>query len=118
MPGGSPSNFISGFILILGRSIKPGEVISIGGKFGWVEEMRARYIAVRDRDGDGDHGIELELRIWISGPQNGVTNVASDVNLTIWRLFKEHDITIPFPQLTAHLPQPPDGVQPPSSGEA
>ena len=37
------SNFISGFILVLDRSIKPGDVISIGNKFGWVEELRARY---------------------------------------------------------------------------
>ena len=45
------SNFISGFILVLDRSIKPGDVISIGNKFGWVEELRARYIVVRNRDG-------------------------------------------------------------------
>ncbi len=45
------SNFISGFILVLDRSIKPGDVISIGDKFGWVEELRARYIVVRNRDG-------------------------------------------------------------------
>jgi len=46
------SNFISGFILIGDRSIKPGDVISIGTKFGWVQEMRARYIVVRNRDGE------------------------------------------------------------------
>jgi small-conductance mechanosensitive channel len=45
------SNFISGFLLLFDRSIKPGDVISIGNKFGWVEELRARYIVVRDRDG-------------------------------------------------------------------
>ena len=45
------SNFISGFILIFDKSIKPGDVISIGNKFGWVEELHARYIVVRDRDG-------------------------------------------------------------------
>jgi len=45
------SNFISGFILIFDKSIKPGDVISIGDKFGWVEELHARYIVVRDRDG-------------------------------------------------------------------
>ncbi len=46
------SNFISGFILIADRSIKPGDVINIGNKFGWVQEMRARYIVVRNRDGE------------------------------------------------------------------
>jgi len=45
------SNFISGFLLLFDRSIKPGDVISIGNKFGWVEALRARYIVVRDRDG-------------------------------------------------------------------
>lgn len=45
------SNFISGFIVIFDRSIRPGDVISIGSTFGWVQELRARYIVVRDRDG-------------------------------------------------------------------
>jgi len=45
------SNFISGFILVFDRSIRPGDVISVGTKFGWVEELHARYIVVRDRDG-------------------------------------------------------------------
>ena len=46
----------------------------------------------------GDSGIELELRFWISDPQDGVNNVRSDVNRAIWRLFKEHRITIPVAQ--------------------
>jgi len=45
------SNFISGFILVLDRSIKPGDVITIGDKFGWVHELKARYIVVRNREG-------------------------------------------------------------------
>lgn len=45
------SNFISGFILLFDRSIKPGDVISIKDKFGWVVALHARYIVVRDRDG-------------------------------------------------------------------
>ena len=46
------SNFISGFIVLFDRSIRPGDVITIGKKFGWVQELRARYV-VRDRDGMG-----------------------------------------------------------------
>ena len=46
----------------------------------------------------GDSGIELELRFWISDPQEGVNNVRSDVNRTIWRLFRENNITIPVAQ--------------------
>ncbi|MGV6851382.1 MAG: mechanosensitive ion channel family protein [bacterium] len=45
------SNFISGFIVVLDRSIKPGDVITVGGTYGWVQELRARYIVVRDRSG-------------------------------------------------------------------
>jgi len=45
------SNFISGFILVLDRSIKPGDVITVGTKFGWVQELNARYIVVRNREG-------------------------------------------------------------------
>lgn len=45
------SNFISGFILVLDRSIKPGDIITVGTKFGWVQELNARYIVVRNREG-------------------------------------------------------------------
>ena len=165
------SNFISGFIVLFDRSIRPGDVITIGDKFGWVQELHARYIVVRDRDGVerlipnetlitnevinwsytdrnvrlklpvsisygddperamallveaargvsrvlddpapaarlmnfGDNGIELELRIWINDPQQGLANVRTDVNVRIWRLFREAGITIPFPQRDLHL---------------
>jgi small-conductance mechanosensitive channel len=167
------SNFVSGFVLLMDRSIKPGDVISLSGQsgtstenFGWVQELRGRYVVVRDRDGIemlvpnqqliqnavinwsytdprirlklpirvsyhddpevalqillkacegqrrvlrdpppvarlmqfGDHGIELELRFWISDPQEGVNNVRSEVNRAIWALFKESNITIPVAQ--------------------
>jgi len=45
------SNFISGFVLVSDRSIRQGDVISIGTRFGVVRELRARYVVVRDRDG-------------------------------------------------------------------
>ena len=45
------SNFISGFIVLFDRSIRPGDVITIGDKLGWVQELRARYVVVMDRDG-------------------------------------------------------------------
>ncbi|MGI9245881.1 MAG: mechanosensitive ion channel family protein [Steroidobacteraceae bacterium] len=52
------ANFVSGFVLLMDRSIKPGDVISFTGLpgtttegFGWVEELRGRYVVVRDRDG-------------------------------------------------------------------
>jgi len=33
------------------RSIRLGDVITIGDKFGWVLELRVHYIVVWDRDG-------------------------------------------------------------------
>jgi small-conductance mechanosensitive channel len=45
------SNFISGFIVLFDRSIRPGDVITIDNTFGWVQELNARYVVVRDRDG-------------------------------------------------------------------
>jgi small-conductance mechanosensitive channel len=50
------SNFVSGFVLLMDKSIKPGDVISFtthdaAGTFGWVQELRGRYVVVRDRDG-------------------------------------------------------------------
>lgn len=172
------SNFVSGFVLLMDRSIKPGDVISFSGTtgtttegFGWVQELRGRYVVVRDRDGVetlvpnqhlitnpvinwsytdprvrlklpvrvsfdcdpetalavllkasdgharilrepgpvsrlmgfGEYGFELELRFWISDPQEGVNNVRSDVNRSIWRLFKEHNIRVPIPQQEVSL---------------
>jgi small-conductance mechanosensitive channel len=52
------SNFVSGFVLLMDKSIKPGDVISFTchtctstENFGWVQELRGRYVVVRDRDG-------------------------------------------------------------------
>jgi small-conductance mechanosensitive channel len=179
------ANFVSGFVLLMDRSIKPGDVISLSGQsgtstenFGWVQELRGRYVVVRDRDGvemlvpnqqlisnavinwsytdprirlklpvrisyaddpelalhilvtacEGqsrvlrepapvsrlmhfsDSGIELELRFWISDPQEGVNNVRSEVNRAIWRLFKQHKITIPVAQREVIVRQAPSAL--------
>src|SRR5207253_7199047 len=45
------SNFVSGIILLLERSIKPGDVVEVGNTFGTVTHLGARYAAVRGRDG-------------------------------------------------------------------
>jgi small-conductance mechanosensitive channel len=52
------SNFVSGVVLLMDKSIKPGDVISFTGmpgtsteSFGWVQALRGRYVVVRDRDG-------------------------------------------------------------------
>ena len=45
------SNFISGIIILLDQSIKPGDTISLGDTFGWIRELRARFVSVVTRDG-------------------------------------------------------------------
>ncbi len=45
------SNLVSGIILLADKSIKPGDVISVGDSFGWVGSMGARYTSVETRDG-------------------------------------------------------------------
>ena len=45
------SNLISGVILLLDKSIKPGDVIAVGGTYGWVTSLGGRYISVVTRDG-------------------------------------------------------------------
>ncbi len=165
------SNLLSGFILLLDRSIKPGDVIEVDGTYGWINKLAARYTSVIARDGrehlipnedmvthtvinwtysstkvrrhiginvsykadlkramdlvleaaietprvlaDPDPKclvrafttdvIELELRIWIADPHNGVNNVASDVLLKVWDKFKAQGIQFPHPQLDLHI---------------
>ena len=45
------SNLISGVILLIDRSIKPGDVISVSGTYGWVTALGGRYVSVVTRDG-------------------------------------------------------------------
>lgn len=45
------SNLISGVILLMDKSIKPGDVISIEDTYGWINKLSARYVSVITRDG-------------------------------------------------------------------
>ncbi|MXW91188.1 MAG: mechanosensitive ion channel, partial [Rhodospirillaceae bacterium] len=45
------SNLVSGLLLLMDKSIKPNDVIAVGGTYGWVASLGARYAAVRTRDG-------------------------------------------------------------------
>ena len=45
------SNLFSGFILLMDRSIKPGDVIEIQGTYGWINKLATRYTSVITRDG-------------------------------------------------------------------
>ena len=168
------SNFISGVILLLDRSVKPGDVISVGQTYGWVGSLGARYVSVVTRDDTeylipnedlithqvvnwsyssnqvrlrlpigvsydadvreardlcleaaaetprvmsqpapvcvlsafGESAVELELRIWIQDPKNGIGNVKSDVLLRVWDKFRGGGIQFPYPQREVHLKTP------------
>ncbi len=165
------SNLVSGIIILLDRSIKPGDVISLGDTFGWIEELGARYVSVVTRDGReylipnedlvtgqvvnwshtnkyvrldlkfgasyaddphkvseiainaamgvgrvisgrrpvcwitgfGDSSVDYVLRFWIGDATGGLTNVRGQVFLALWDAFKQHGITIPFPQRELRL---------------
>ncbi|MGM0500249.1 MAG: mechanosensitive ion channel domain-containing protein [Bacillota bacterium] len=56
----------------------------------------------------GDSSVNFELRFWISDPRNGIQNIRSQVLLSIWDQFNEHDIVIPYPQQDYHLKSLPD----------
>ncbi len=45
------SNLVSGVIILLDKSIKPGDVISIGDTFGWINALGARYVSITTRNG-------------------------------------------------------------------
>lgn len=179
------SNLFSGVILLLDRSIKPGDVVEIQGAYGWINKLAARYTSVITRDGTeylipnedmitqpvinwshsnrlvrrmievgvsydsdielarklmieaasdvrralenpapvcqlkdfGDSAVILELRFWIDDPQNGVSNVASDVRIGIWQRFHENGIVFPFPQQDLHIVNAPNIMSPASPGE-
>lgn len=72
------ANVIGGFVLILDKSIKPGDVITIGETFGRVTSLGARYVSMRTRDGI-EHLIPNNHFI-----NNGVENWShSDLNVRI-----------------------------------
>lgn len=160
------SNLVSGVIILLDKSIKPGDVISLGETFGWIQTLGARYASVVTRDGKeylipnedlitgqvvnwshsddfvrldiyfgtaysddphkvrklaitaassvprvlshkapvchivgfGDSSVDYILRFWIKDPTGGLTNIRGNVYLALWDIFKENEISIPFPQ--------------------
>lgn len=45
------ANFISGVILLVDKSVKPGDLVTIGDSFGRISAMNTRYISVAAGDG-------------------------------------------------------------------
>lgn len=160
------SNYVSGFIVLLDRSIRLGDRIMIDNRTGYVTKMTSRFIVIKSADGSealipneilitgtvinqsytdnailislpmqvaydtdlplalalltdaakkitrikqdpppaafvvqfASHGIDLQLSVWLSDPENGIANMKSELNLAIWQAFRENHIKIPYPQ--------------------
>jgi small-conductance mechanosensitive channel len=175
-------NLIAGIILLMDRSIKPGDVIVVGESFGHVTKIGVRAVSIVTRDGKehlipnenlmtqevenwsyssrdvrvhipvgvaydcdlplaqklmiqaatgsqrvmqnrppkiwltafGESSVDHEILVWISDPEQGVGSVRSEVLNRVWALFKEHGISIPFPQRDIHVK---DWPAPPASAE-
>ncbi|MDR2195971.1 MAG: mechanosensitive ion channel [Gallionellaceae bacterium] len=45
------SNYVSGFIILLDHSIRPGDLLTVDGRFGKVTQMTSRYLVLKSSDG-------------------------------------------------------------------
>ncbi|MFZ2853399.1 MAG: mechanosensitive ion channel domain-containing protein [Rhodocyclaceae bacterium] len=166
------SNYVSGFIILLDRSIRIGNVVAVDASTsGVVTQITTRYTVLRTLAGTeviipneylvsnivqnqsytdtrvriavavqvaystdlelamrlmegaaasaarvladpppkvllkafAESGIDLELGFWIADPHEGSGAVRSEINLAIWRAFRDHRIEIPFPQREVRL---------------
>jgi small-conductance mechanosensitive channel len=160
------SNYVSGFIILLDRSIRLGSVIAVAGERGQVMRITTRYTVLKKMTGIEvivpnemlvgslvlneslsdqrvsfslrvqvsndcdveqamllmeeaasvqprvlpdplpkasiveftDNGIQLELGFWVTDPELGSTPLKSNINLAIWKAFRDAGIEIPYPQ--------------------
>jgi small-conductance mechanosensitive channel len=160
------SNYVSGFILLMDKSISIGDIVTIDVHYGIIKDLRTRYLVLKKLDGTEviipnetliinpvinhsgmdrntrvqvavqvgyesdlelvlqllikaaeDHprvlvtpapgsvvtgfaesGIDVRLTVWIHDAEEGTSSLQSDLFMAIWRLFKAHDISIPYPQ--------------------
>ena len=58
--------------------------------------------------GLGDNAVNLEVRVWINDPQNGIASVKSNLFRGILQRFRDHGIEMPYPQRDVHLKSIPD----------
>ncbi len=59
----------------------------------------------------GESSLNFNLLVWIKDPQQGITNIKSDINFEIAKAFKEEGIGIPFPQRDVHFKVDTDDIQ-------
>jgi small-conductance mechanosensitive channel len=165
------SNYVSGFIVLLDRSLRIGDVVTVDGRRGEVKAIESRFTVIKGSDGVesiipneklitesvnhhtysdpkismvisvwvsyesdvdlacsllldagkrqarviddppaaarvkqlGDHGIELELTIWIGDPHTGEGDLRSDLLKDVLRSFKSRGIEIPYPRRDVRL---------------
>ena len=50
----------------------------------------------------GDNGAKMAIEFWCSGIDDGPNKFTSDLNFTVWRVLRDNNIQIPFPQLVVH----------------
>jgi len=179
------SNLVSGFIILLDRSVRLGDLITVAPYHGTVSQINTRYTVVRGLDGIealvpneklvtdvvqnhsftetrgrakvnvqvaysadvelamslmlkaaegiprvltdpppsalllnfGADGMDLEMGFWVQDPALGSGSIRSQINLRIWRTFREHGIEIPYAQREIRILNDwADGV--PASGPA
>jgi len=160
------SNYVSGFILLMDKSISIGDIVTIDVHYGIIKDLRTRYLVLKKLDGTEviipnetliinpvinhsgmdrntrvqvavqvayesdlelvlqllvkaavDHprvlvtpapgavvtgfaesGVDVRLTVWIHDAEEGTSSLQSDLFMAIWRLFKAHEISIPYPQ--------------------
>lgn len=68
-------NLIAGIILLMDRSIKPGDVIVVGESFGWVNKIGVRAVSVITRDGKehlipNENLMTMEVENWSYSSRN------------------------------------------------
>ncbi|MCB1898986.1 MAG: mechanosensitive ion channel, partial [Rhodocyclaceae bacterium] len=53
-----------------------------------------------------DSGINLRVGMWLGDPREGSLGVISEINLAVWRRFREAGIEFPFPQREVRILSP------------
>lgn len=48
--------------------------------------------------GFADSGIDLLMNVWITDPEEGTMSLQSEIYMDMWRAFKKHKVSIPYPQ--------------------
>jgi small-conductance mechanosensitive channel len=177
------ANYIAGFTILLDKSIRLGDMISVDNRQGRVAKVTSRYVVLRSLDGIeaivpnetlitttvlnhshashdirvatsvriaygadveralalmqeaaraearlvvtpepptafvntlGENGIDLELVLWVAGPQAGLQALRSQVNRRILAAFAADGIAIPAPRRDIRIsgtnPAPGDGM--------